>query len=487
MNPSQKLLADYVNTGSDRAFRELLERYIDLVHSVAVRLVDGDVHLAQDVTQKVFVDLAKLARTLPADVMLGGWLHRHTLFVAATVMRGERRRQSRERQAAEMNALEFDSHANLAAVAPILDEAIDRLVPEDRSAILLRFFEKLDFRSVGDALGGSEEAARKRVSRALEKLHAFLSQRGVTLSAAALSAALGAEAVTAAPIGLAGAIAGVALAGAGATVGGTTISVIKLMTLTKLKAGILGVVLVAGAATPIVLQHQSQERLQQANQSLRQQIEQAVAQTEDLSNRLHQALAAQAISQDQLSELLRLRGQVGALKKQISETAKATPASTRAAQAPAPSDGETEQEVMKQQFIAKMNSAKMWMLAFHLYAEKNGGNFPGSYSEAASFLPEDARQETLHEETLRSTNQFEIVYQGTVQSMTNPAMLIVLRENQATPAPNGGWARTYGFADGHSEVHRSDTGDFREWESQRMVSPAESQRAASPATGAFGQ
>src|SRR6476619_1400907 len=106
MNPSQQLLAEFVNTGSDRAFRELLERYIDLVHSVAVRLADGDVHLAQDVSQKVFVDLAKLARTLPADVMLGGWLHRHTLFVASTLMRGERRRQSREREAVAMNALE---------------------------------------------------------------------------------------------------------------------------------------------------------------------------------------------------------------------------------------------------------------------------------------------------------------------------------------------------------------------------------------------
>jgi RNA polymerase sigma factor (sigma-70 family) len=482
MNPSQQLLAEFVNTGSDRAFRELLERYIDLVHSVAVRLADGDVHLAQDVSQKVFVDLAKLARTLPADVMLGGWLHRHTLFVASTLMRGERRRQSREREAVAMNALESDSHPNLAAAAPILDAAIDQLVPEDRTAILLRFFEKLDFKSVGDALGASEEAARKRVTRALEKLHTFLSQRGVTLSATALSAALGAEAVKAAPVGLAGAIAGVALAGAGANAGGTTLSAIKFMTMTKLKAGILVVVLVAGAATPIVLQRQSQEQLRLTNQSLNQQLEQAAVQNEQLSNRLQQVLAAQTIPQEQLSEMLRLRAQVGALKKQMADSAKAVTGKVKSAQANALAQQDNEEEIQKQQFIAKMNYAKLWMMAFHFFAAKNDGNFPKSFSEAMSFLPDDAPEGILRDDTLQAANQFEIVYQGTL-SLTNPASTIVLRENQAHQSADGGWARTYGFADGHAEVHRSETGDFSEWESRHMGSPS----ASAPPKGAFGQ
>src|SRR4051794_34638247 len=103
MTDSQTLLADYVTNGSEPAFRELVTRYIDLVYTAAVRLVNGDRHLAEDIAQTVFADLARMAGTLSKEVMLGGWLHRHTCFVAATVIRTERRRQSRERQAVEMN------------------------------------------------------------------------------------------------------------------------------------------------------------------------------------------------------------------------------------------------------------------------------------------------------------------------------------------------------------------------------------------------
>src|SRR6185369_10162940 len=137
-----------------------------------------------DVAQTVFVNLTRVARTLPQDVQLGGWLHRDTCFTASTLMRGERRRQSRERQAAEMNALQNNSEADYSLVAPVLDEAINELDEADRTAILLRFFEQDDFRSVGQALGSSEDAARMRVTRALEKLHALLTGQGASLSTA---------------------------------------------------------------------------------------------------------------------------------------------------------------------------------------------------------------------------------------------------------------------------------------------------------------
>ena len=127
MTDSQQLLVEYVRTGSEAAFRELLTRYTDLVYSAAVRLAGGDTHLAQDVTQNVFIDFSRKARTLPKDVMLGGWLHHHTVFVASTIMRGERRRQTRERQAVEMNAIQDDTQSNMAQVLPLFDEAIDRL------------------------------------------------------------------------------------------------------------------------------------------------------------------------------------------------------------------------------------------------------------------------------------------------------------------------------------------------------------------------
>src|SRR5438094_662091 len=117
MIETQRLLAEYAGKGSEQAFRELVTAYIDLVYATALRWVSNHSQLAEDVTQTVFVDLARKARSLPANVMLGGWLHRHTCFVASKTMRCERRRQARERQAVEMNALEDPSEGNFAEIA----------------------------------------------------------------------------------------------------------------------------------------------------------------------------------------------------------------------------------------------------------------------------------------------------------------------------------------------------------------------------------
>ena len=268
MTDTQQLLAEYAVNGSEAAFRELVARYINFVYSVALRLVDGDTQLAEDVTQTVFIALARKGRTLSKEVMLGGWLHQHTHHVATRAVRGERRRQSREREAVEMNTLQDDSGANWRQVAPILDEAITQLGNEDRTAILLRFFEQHDFRSVGEALGSTEDAARMRVNRALEKLHSLLKHHGVTLSVAALGTVLTAEAVTAAPLGLAVTISSAALA-AGT---GTTLTLIKLMTMTKFQAGITSaIIIVAGVLILLVIQHQAHVKLREENQPLRQQ------------------------------------------------------------------------------------------------------------------------------------------------------------------------------------------------------------------------
>jgi RNA polymerase sigma factor (sigma-70 family) len=321
MTESQQLLAQYVETGSETAFRDLVTRYVDLVYSAAVRLVNGDTHLAQDVTQTVFADLARKARSLSREVMLGGWLHRHTCFVAGKTLRSERRRRARERQAVEMNAIEDHSSANLALIAPVLDEAIDQLEPEDRVAIVLRFFEQSDFRSVGEALGSNEEAARKRVERALDKLHGLLTRRGVVLSATALGATLATQGVTAAPAGFTISVSSAALAAA-ASGGGTALTVLKIMSMTKLKIGIVGAVITAAVAVPWVMQHQAQTRLADANESLRQQAEQnsrLAAENERLSNLLVRSAAPAPATNDSARELLRLRGEVGRLRRESAE------------------------------------------------------------------------------------------------------------------------------------------------------------------------
>ncbi len=268
---SQELLAEYVKNGSEGAFRELVTRYLDLVYSTAVRAVEGDTHRVEDIAQTVFLDLARLASRLSKDTLLGGWLHRHTCYVAATLLRGERRRHARERQAVEMNALENSKDSGLAQLGPLLDAAINELDEEDRKAILLRFYERLDLRSIGEALGSSENAAQKRVSRALDQLHSILTHRGVTLSAAALSAILAGEAVTAAPAGLAASVVSTALAGAAAGAG-VSVTLAKFTTLTKLKLGFVAAFAVGSVATTLWLQRQSQLNLQSENQLLRQQL-----------------------------------------------------------------------------------------------------------------------------------------------------------------------------------------------------------------------
>ena len=327
MTESQQLLAEYLANGSEAAFRELVARYINLVYSTALRLVDGDIHLAEDVTQTVFMHLSRKARKLSQEVMLGGWLHRDTCYVASKAMSRERRRQAREQQATFMNSFQDHSEANLEKVAPILDEAINLLGNEDRTAILLRFFEQRDFRSVGAALGSNEDAARMRVTRALDKLRSTLKRRGIVFSSAALGAALTTEAVMAAPSGLAINVAGTALAGCAS--GGISATFLKMITMTKLKAGIVGGLFVAGVVAPLVIQHQAQTSLRDNNQSLRQQLDhfaQVAVENERLSNLVLQAQNSASLSNTQLNELLRLRAEVGGLRQQLTRIQQSHPA-----------------------------------------------------------------------------------------------------------------------------------------------------------------
>ncbi|MGO8674987.1 MAG: RNA polymerase sigma factor [Limisphaerales bacterium] len=471
---SHSLLAAYAKTASEEAFGELVARYMDLVYSAAVRLVGNDADLAKDATQTVFVDLARKAPHLPPDVMLGGWLHHHTVYVASTLMRGERRRQARERQALQMNALQDHTKENLARIAPILDDAIDQLGAEDRTAILLRFFEQRDFPSVADALGSNEDAARKRVSRALEKLHLLLTHRGVSLPAAALGTVLASEAVTAAPAGLALSVVGSALAGAAA--GGTALTVLKIINMTTLKLTVVGAIVVGGVVAPLVIQHQSLVKQREENRALRLQAEQvAKLETENdrLSNLVARAHGAPPIGDDQLRELLKLRGEVGMLRSQTNQLeglrnenrrlqashAKTGPASEQQPDGP---DG-----AQARMAIAKMNDAKLLVLGLIMHAGDHNQQAARSLDQLEPYLRDKTPKMT-------GTNQFELVFQGSFQDLTNPSQVsqtIVLREAQGWQSPDGGWHRTYGFADGHCEVHRAADGDFETWERQHTFSP----------------
>lgn len=331
MTDARQFLTEYAQTGNESAFQEVVRRFVDLVYSTAVRMTDGNADLAKDVTQNVFVDLAKMAGSLSRDVMLGGWLHRHTCYLASKTMRSERRRQLRERRAMEMNSNDDQSAANLERIAPVLDEAINDLSGADRAAIVARFYEQRDYRGVGEAIGGSEEAARKRVDRALEKLEGNLKRRGIALSATALASALGAGAVTAAPVGLAVAVGTTAVATA-AGGGGTALAILYVMNATKTQIAIAGALALA-VSVPLMIQHQTNSRLEEENVALKQQVQQVATLTTEnqrLSNLVARAPQPAATTAPSSSELLKLRGEVGGLRRTAEEAAAAAAARSNA-------------------------------------------------------------------------------------------------------------------------------------------------------------
>lgn len=323
MMDTRQLLTRYTKEDSEEAFRELVARYLDLVYSTAIRRVGGDAHLAQDVVQTVFSDLARKAAKLPAEVLLGGWLHRHTCFVASMAVRAERRRHAREQTAAHMQSTNDHSEARWQEIAPLLDDAINELDGEDRAAVVLRFFERRELRAVGAELGVSEEAARKRVTRAVDKLRGLLGRRGVTTSAAALAVALGAETIMAAPAALSLTVANSALAGAGAT-GGLDFTFLKLMTLTKLKLGTACALLAIGMAIPFIVHHHFPAHWRNDHARLAEQAEELADLRAENAQLMKAGVdpAELARLRKEHGELLRLRGEVGLLRKESQELAR---------------------------------------------------------------------------------------------------------------------------------------------------------------------
>lgn len=211
MNDDASLLREFAQTGAESAFAELVRRHLDLVHSAALRQVAGDAHHAEDVTQAVFVELARQARRLTSHRSLAGWLYTTARNVAARSQRTEKRRLAREQRAHAMNEVPGSPPPDWAELRPLLDEAMHRLSAADREAVVLRVFQNQPLATVGRALGISENAARMRVDRALDRLRCELARRGVVSTAAALSLVLGAHAVSPAPSALAATVSGAAV------------------------------------------------------------------------------------------------------------------------------------------------------------------------------------------------------------------------------------------------------------------------------------
>jgi len=258
------LLRQYAEKDSDEAFATLVTRHVNLVYSVAMRQV-GNPHQAEEITQDVFIILAQKAAKLRAGKALSSWLFQAARLTANNFVRSESRRHHREEEAHVQSILNEPESAVWGKIAPLLDTAVGRLREKDRQAIVLRFYEGKNLREVGLALGASEDAAEKRVSRALEKLREFFAKRGIISTTATIAGAISTNSVQAAPVALAKTAAAAAIAKGAAAGGATSIHVkgaVKLMAWSKMKtAAVAGlVILLAAGTTPVIIHHQHNQR-----------------------------------------------------------------------------------------------------------------------------------------------------------------------------------------------------------------------------------
>jgi RNA polymerase sigma factor (sigma-70 family) len=234
-----ELLQEYASQKSEAAFATLVSRHVSMVYSVALRHVSNP-HQAEEITQAVFIVLAKKAAGLRQGTLLSGWLFHTARLTATNFLRTEKRRANREQEAYMRSTLHETDAEEWKQVAPLLDEAIAGLGEKDRDAIVLRYVEGKNLQEVGLALGASEDAVKKRVSRAVERLRGFFSKRGIMLSTTALGGMIAVNAVQAAPDGLMAAITTAAMKGTLLT--GSTLTLakgtLKLMVWTKIKIAV---------------------------------------------------------------------------------------------------------------------------------------------------------------------------------------------------------------------------------------------------------
>ncbi len=319
MTTDLDLLGQFSRDHSQEAFTALVNRHVNLVYSAALRQVRSP-QLAEEIAQSVFTDLARNAGKLKSDTILTAWLYQVTRRTAIDTIRKESRRRLREQIAVEMT-IRSATVNDWAQIEPLLDDAMDALDETDRTAVLLRYFENKSLREVGQTLGASEDAAQKRVSRAVERLREFFSKRNVTIGASGLVAIISANAVQAAPAGLALTFSTATLAGIAVSTS-TAITATKAIAMTTVQKAIVTatIAMLAGAGIYEARQasqlREQNQALQRQQASLAEQIRQLQHDRDEIANRLAalQAENTQLKSGQNATELLKLRGEVARLQ-----------------------------------------------------------------------------------------------------------------------------------------------------------------------------
>jgi RNA polymerase sigma factor (sigma-70 family) len=320
MSDDMTLVRDYAEHHSEQAFAALVSRYVNLVHSVALRQV-RDPHLAEEVTQGVFILLARKASSLSPKTILAGWLCLTARHVSLDTLKILRRRFRRE-QLSHMQLPQNESDSSVwNELAPLLDEALHCLGQKEHDAVVLRFMDGKDLKQVGAAMGIGEDAARMRVNRGIEKLRLFFARKGVVLSAAALAGAVAANAVQAAPAGLAGATTAVAISGATIT-NAAVLTVTKTLVMTSFQKSVVvvAVALIGGAgiyeAYVAGQLHRQTVAMEQEQVAWTQQIQALQAERDAANSRLEALTENLADASTNNPEIRRLRNELEQLRQQ---------------------------------------------------------------------------------------------------------------------------------------------------------------------------
>jgi RNA polymerase sigma factor (sigma-70 family) len=404
------LLKKFARENSQDAFTEIVRRHVGLVYSAALRQVRSP-PLAEEIAQSVFTDLAREAGKLKPNTILTAWLYTVTRRTALNAMRDESRRRLREQIAVEMNNMNATA-SDWSEIEPLLDDAMAALDETDRAVILLRYFENKSLREVGEALGASDDAAQKRVSRAVERLREFFSKRNVAIGASGLAVLISANAVQSAPTGLTAAISTASLLSGTAVSTSTVIAATKTIAMTTLQKTIVTATVAVLAGGGIYEARQAAQ-LREQNRALQQQ--QLQQERDDATNR-------QSGSNEM--ELLKLRGEVTQLQggandptavaasgwlervNRLKQWAEQHPAATipefqlltgedwlNVARGDLKTDNDYRRAMSSLRNAAENKFAIQLQVALGGYLGANGGQFPTALSQLQSFMtpvPDDA-------------------------------------------------------------------------------------------------